>query len=51
VSLHVPAGRYRIDASASSGDRSVQNLIDDPASKRTIVAETKSGDVWVGSDR
>jgi hypothetical protein len=50
VSVHVPSGRYRIDASASSGDRSVQNLIDDPASTRTIVVQTKSGDVWVGAD-
>lgn len=48
VSVRVPGGRYRITADASSGDHSVHGLTKDPASRRTIVARAKSGDVSGG---
>jgi hypothetical protein len=48
VSVRVPGGRYHITASANSGDRSVRDLADDPTSKRTIVAQTHSGDISIG---
>jgi len=47
VSVRVPAGRYHVTASANSGDRSVRDLLEDPSSKRTIVARTHSGDISI----
>jgi Putative adhesin len=48
VSVRVPGGHYRITAGTSSGDHSIHGLTNDPASRRTIVARAKSGDVSVG---
>jgi hypothetical protein len=49
VSLHVPGDAYRLTVSTGSGDRSVSGLSDHPASKRSIVARTGSGDISVRS--
>ena len=48
VSLHVPAGGYRLRVTTNSGDRSVDGITDDPASEHRIVAATSSGDVSIG---
>jgi hypothetical protein len=48
VSLRVPAGRYRINATTNSGDRSVDRISDDLSSGHRIEAHTSSGDVSIG---
>jgi hypothetical protein len=52
VSVRVPGGSYRITVSTGSGDNSIDQLVSNPASKRSITARTGSGDVSIGrSDR
>lgn len=48
VSLRVPAGGYRLRVTTNSGDRSIDGISADPASKHRIVAATSSGDVSIG---
>lgn len=50
LELRVPAGAYKVDADAGSGDRNV-NVRDDPAATHTIKLRTGSGDLDVTSSR
>jgi len=45
----VPAGQYKVNAAAASGDARVVGLTSDPAAKNVIDARVMSGDVTVAS--
>jgi DUF4097 and DUF4098 domain-containing protein YvlB len=47
VNVVVPAGSYRVSAQADSGDKAVNGLTEDPASKNVIDLQADSGDVTV----
>lgn len=51
VRVQVPAGDYRVNARAHSGDTHVAGLVDVPSAKNLLDLQADSGDVTVTADR